>query len=246
MARQLAQEDFQRWQRGIDQSSEDAAWDQYDCDIQEAVYAFNMHLQSISYYMPLDWKLIKAMTWVESGANSIDWKKNPMQIGKFNDPGLGDLLAPDKGGEIILPSNLRAGLNAYSVRTDPVQSIRAGTGYLLMRAAKFDFVHRLNVRDTNVYDYIVKPGDSLDRIARLQGTTVDVLRDKNPGVGILKPGQHLKYRKASREKAVVGWRLVDISSIPALYNGGGDNMYERKLAYAMAALFKKKVLSCRT
>jgi hypothetical protein len=49
MARHLAEEDFQRWQRGIDQSSAVAAWDQYDCDIQEAVFAFNMHLQSISY-----------------------------------------------------------------------------------------------------------------------------------------------------------------------------------------------------
>jgi hypothetical protein len=72
------------------------------------------------------------------------------------------------------------------------------------------------------------------------------LRDKNPGVGILKPGQHLQYRKALLEKVITGWRLITISSIPALYNGGGDNTYERKLAYAMVALSKKKDLPCQT
>jgi hypothetical protein len=244
MAQHLAEEDFQRWKRGIDQSSGDPEWDQYDCVIQETVFAFNRHLSGTPRYKSLDWKLIKAMIWVESGANSPDWKSNPMQMGKFGDPGLDDLLAPAKGGEIILTPGMRAGLTPFGVRNDPLQNIRAGIGYLLMRAARFDWVQRVDARDAYSHEYVVRPGDSLDRIARQHGTTVEVLRDMNMLSGVLQPGQRLKYRKASREKMIVDWRSLNFASIAALYNGPGDNTYERKLAYAMTALVKKEGRQC--
>jgi LysM repeat protein len=113
-----------------------------------------------------------------------------------------------------------------------------------MRAAKFDFVHRVDTRDTKLYDYVVKPGDSLDRIARQQGTTTDVLRSKNSTTTILRPGQRLQYQKVFREKAIVGWRSINVDSIPVLYNGHGDNMYAKKLAYAKVALSKKREVAC--
>lgn len=65
---------YERWQRTIDTSLKDSRWHEYDCDIQRIVSLFNRHLAGGSY-KPLDWRLIKAMLWTESGGpNRPAWK----------------------------------------------------------------------------------------------------------------------------------------------------------------------------
>ncbi len=249
MARILSERDFERWRAGIDQWAMGAAWDRYDCEMQQIVGDFNRHLSTTPYYFSLDWRYIKAIAWVETGARNDEWTANPMQIGVLKggktDPGLADLLANSKGGELILPPCLKGQLTPYQVVSVPSASIRAATGYLLMRLARFGLEHREDGKDEAVYSYTVKPGDSLDRIARNHGTTVDVLRKLNSGAPLmLQPGQALAYRKAAWVKAIVGWRTVDAEAIALYYNGGGDNTYARKIAYAFDVVKKKKAQTC--
>lgn len=58
---------YDRWKDGIDKALNNPAWNQYDCEIILAVNEFNRHLSGQGGFLTLDWKIIKAMIWVESG-----------------------------------------------------------------------------------------------------------------------------------------------------------------------------------
>ncbi|MFK9743595.1 LysM peptidoglycan-binding domain-containing protein, partial [Escherichia coli] len=90
--------------------------------------------------------------------------------------------------------------------------IRAGIGYLLTRMAKFS-IQSVPDADTKVYDVTVKAGDSLDKIARAQGSTLTELRALNPGASALKPGQVIKYRKAAMQQVITGWRPATTQNV---------------------------------
>ena len=224
---------FESWQEGLKNSSGDKAWDAYDCEVQTAVSEYNSHLGGTSGYSALDWQLIKAMLWTESGAASPQWKIKPMQIGVPGDPGMSSLLAKNEGGEVILPPRLRDSLSSGTIRTIPALNIRAGIGYLLMRMASFEYQ---SVREPNsrVEEVKVENGDSFDKIARRAGSTVEVLRELNPGVNGLHKDQLIKVQKASVKKVIVRWRPITTSTIAHRYNGGGDPNYTRKLDYALS------------
>lgn len=71
---------FELWQDTIDHSSKDSRWNNYDCDIKRVVGEYNQHLLNQGHYRPLDWRLIKAMIWTESGGpDNRAWKRNPMR-----------------------------------------------------------------------------------------------------------------------------------------------------------------------
>jgi len=224
---------FEKWQEGLKNSSGDASWDVYDCDIQTAVNEYNRHLSSTPGYSTLDWQMIKAMLWVESGAAHSEWRVKPMQIGVEGDPGMSSLLARDEGGEIILPPGLVGRMSSGTIRTNPAHNIRAGIGYLLMRMASFD--HQ-SVREpgSRVEEVKVKPGDSLDRIASKNGSTLEIVRELNPGANVLRIDQVIKVQKGSVKKVVTGWRSITTNTIAQRYNGGGDPNYARKLDYALS------------
>ncbi len=68
----------------------------------------------------------------------------------------------------------------------------------------------------------------------------------NPtATSLLRPGQKLKFQKASIKQLITGWRSTSTASVALRYNGGGDPNYARKLDYAMAAIEKKKVTVCQ-
>lgn len=239
----MANPKFDMWKDGIDKAVGNPKWNEYDCDIQVAVGEFNRHLLDMAGYKPLDWKLIKSMIWVETGAANPKWRSNPMQIGVLSDPGLGDLLADDKGGEIILPPTIRQVLNRANATTIPHYNFRAGIGYLLMKAANFTF-RTIPDADTAIYEVKVKQGDSFDRIAREQGSTIEILQSLNPTLRVLHPGQTVKYRKAAIRKVVSNWDPITPNTIPALYNGGGDLLYQQKLNYVFPLLQKGADVVC--
>lgn len=58
-------EGFRQWKDGIDRASSD--WDYYDTEIRRVVNEYNMHLRNAPHFNPLDWRLVKAMLWTESG-----------------------------------------------------------------------------------------------------------------------------------------------------------------------------------
>ena len=233
---------LEKWQEGINQAVGDAKWDVYDCDIQVTVNAFNHHLAGTAGYFPLDWQLIKAMIWVETGVGSSLWKSNPMQIGMYNDPGLGALLSGKEGGHLVLPPSLQSGLNVGSATSIPTYNIRAGIGYLLMKTANFS-IKSVPDADTKTYEVTVKAGDSLDKIAKAQSSTIEMLKKLNPTAHVLHPGQVLKYQKAAMKKVIVGWKPLTTSHIAIRYNVG-DPLYAKKLDYALPLVRKGKAAVC--
>ena len=228
-----AKSGYEKWQEMIDQAKHDLRWNVYDGEITVAASEFNRHLSNAKGYVPLDWRLIKAMVWTESGGpGSPVWNFRPMQIGNPGDPGLSALLSGKEGGEIIMPPELKNRLTADNAGI-PSFNIRAGIAYLLMRSADYGFVNVTT--DSKVYDYTVQAGDSLDRIAKQQGTTVATLRQLNPTAAVLRPGQLIRYQKASVEKIVTRWHPITTELAAKKYNIGDQN-YAKKLDYCLSII----------
>lgn len=219
---------FDKWKEGVDRAPGDARWNLWDREIQSAVSDFNQHLATTPGYRPLDWRTIKAIIWVESGAGNPQWHIKPMQIGVVGDPGMDSLLYGNEGGNLILPPIWRERLTTVSVRTVPAHNIRAGVGYLLMRMAEYEY-HSMPTADTTLYEVTVKPGDSLDKIARVNGSTTEVMARLNPAAAILQTGQVLRVQRASTQRVISGWRPLSTALIFKRYNGGREATYVRKL-----------------
>ncbi len=236
--------DFQQWKDGVDKAAGDTRWDSWDCEIQRTVSEYNRHLSTTSGYMPLDWLLIKAMLWVESGATNSEWNSRPMRIGVSDDPGLTSFLYGNEGGDLILPPAWKGKITANSARTLPVHNIRAGVGYLLMKMAYYEYRSVLS-DDTKIYEVTTKPGDSLDKIAKAQGSTVDILKKLNPTVIALRSGQVLKYQKASIKRVIIGWRSFSTMTVALRYNSmQKDSNYAEKLDYALDLVRNGKTIAC--
>jgi len=236
---------FEKWKDGIDRAINDVNWSFWDCEIQKAVEEFNAHLLGTAGYRLLDWQIIKAIIWTESGAANPEWRVKPMRIGVHGDPGLAALLSGNEGGDLILPPDLKEKLTTVSARTLPAYNIRAGIGYLLMRMATYAYQSLPGV-DPAIYEVTVKSGDSFDKIAKAQGSTTDTLKKLNPTVNpsALRPGQVLKCQKASIKRVITGWRHISTALIADRYNGGGDSTYQEKLDYVLSAIHKAKVATC--
>lgn len=234
---------FEKWQDGLNTAVANDKWDAYDCEIQMAVNEFNRHLSGTAGYRPLDWQLIKAMLWTETGAESAEWKIKPMQIGVPGDPGLTSFLSGKEGGDLILPPNWEGRLTVGSVRAIPAHNIRAGIGYLLMRMANFEHKSVL-ASDTKFYEIKVSAGDNLEKIAKAQSSTPEILKKLNPTVDMLRPGQVLKFQKASIQRVITSWRHLSTSLIAQRYNGGGDPNYAKKLDYALSLVRKGRAAVC--
>lgn len=118
-------------------------------------------------------------------------------------------------------------------------NIGAGIAYLLMRHATYGFPTVLDEQNKATYNVLVKSGDTLERIAKLNGTTVDTLKKSNSGAFALRPGQSLKYQKASVQKVITRWSTVNPTSIARLYNVC-DPAYAKKLTYCLSVMQKAK------
>lgn len=231
------------WQRSIDEA--DGEWDSHDCEIRSALAEYDMHLSRTAGYVPMDWRLVKAILWVETGARRPQWKTRPMQIGNTGDPGLQALLGDKEGGEMILPPSYRRSLSIDGVRRQPAHNIRAGIGYLLLRMANFSF-QSVPDADTRTYEVVVRGGDTLNGIARAHGSTPEVMKKLNPSAHMLRPGEVLRYQRASVQKVITGWKPITASSVATYYNAGGDAVYASKLGHALTAVHDKAgAAACR-
>lgn len=236
---------FEKWQDSLNKAVGDPTWDAYDCEIRMAVAEFNSHLMGTGGYRQLDWTLVKAMLWTETGATSTEWLSKPMQIGVSGDPGLRALLSGAEGGELILPPSWQWRLKVGTVRTIAAHNIRAGIGYLLMRLANFEYKSILSADVKTIHQVTIKPGDSLERIAKSQGSTTEILRALNPTAAVLRPGQVLKYQNGAVQRVITSWRPITTAIIAQRYNGGGDPNYAKKLDYALSLIRKGKETVCK-
>ncbi len=176
------------------------------------------------------------MVWTESGGpENRAWRSNPIQIGNPGDPGLRALLSDKEGGTLIIPDEYKDKLTIATVASTPRMNICAGVGYLLMRLATYAIATVPYERDKKTYEVAVKAGDSIDRIARANSTTIDTIKSLNAGIHTLHAGQTLKYRKAAVQKIIVRWSMATPSTIASRYNIG-DPDYARKLEHCLAVM----------
>ena len=129
------------WTAAVDASvaANPDAWNQHDAMFMETVADYNMFHAATPGFVPLDWLMVKALSWVETGPNAPEWNSNVLQIGNPGDPGLNQILNTVTGN-LILPTQYKPLLTPAGVPTDPQQNIRAGVGYLLWGFAHFDYV----------------------------------------------------------------------------------------------------------
>lgn len=233
--------------------------DQYDHDIRQIVTTFNRYLRKEnpeSNYQDLDWRLVKAMIWIESGHKYSAWRHRPMQIGNKGDAGLKALLHLKKirlkngktyiqseGAELIIPPEYEGNLtlkNKEKIRYNPQFNIQAGVAYLLMRHAKFSYKTVINP-EAKEYIVTVKQGDNLAKIAASHKTTIESIKLLNPEIKKhhLHTGMQLKYKKAVTQKYIKGWIAFSFSSVAKKYNATGDLRYKQKLSYAFASINKE-------
>jgi LysM repeat protein len=240
----LVKSGLDKWKDGIKNAVGDPKWNRWDCEIQQAVRAYNYHLRGTPGYVSLDWKLVKAIIWTESGPHKPDWNKKPMQIGNPHDPGLRAFLSDKEGGDLVIVPEWKGLITAGSARTNPVHNIRAGVGYLLMKRANYAHQSILDA-DDKVYEIKVKAGDSLEKIAKANGSTLEVLQKFNPDAKVLKIGQVVKYQKASVRKVITGWEPITHMFVALKYNSTqGDPDYAEKIRFALEHVQKVKPVQC--
>ncbi|EAA6361166.1 TPA_asm: LysM peptidoglycan-binding domain-containing protein, partial [Salmonella enterica subsp. enterica serovar Enteritidis] len=190
------------WKAGREKAIGNPDWYIYDNTIRKLVSEINRHLstsKNIEKYKPLDWKLIKAMIWTETGAAVTAWKTRPIQIGNTGDEGIKEVVIPARPRKynIIIPKTWNTYLinKTDLIRSNPEYNIRAGIALLMIKMSETE-------KDKIVYDnenedtYEVVEGDrGYSSIAKKIGTTQSVLTKLN-GVKVIHPGDKLKYKKA--------------------------------------------------
>jgi hypothetical protein len=232
-----------QWRDGLDKATGNRKWEAYDCEIRAIVAEYNSHLQATPGYRPLDWRLIKAMIWTETGAGSPEWKIKPMQIGVPGDPGMNSLLSGNEGADLILPPGSKGRMTAGTIRSIPAHNLRAGVGYLLMKMAYYEY-QSLIPTGAPIQEVAVKSGDTMEKIAKTNSSTTEILAKLNPDAKILRVGQLLKLQPGTVNRVITGWRPMIPATIAQRYNGGGDPTYASKLDYALTVVRKGKDAAC--
>jgi hypothetical protein len=223
----LTQEFKDTMNRGL----KEKGWDQYDSIIEREVDAYNKRFST-----KVDWTLIKAMVWIESGGlHNHAWKTRAMQIGNPGDKAYGVLKHGRENCPLIVSDALAHDIKHHSIN-EPGLNIRAGIAYLYTRMARFALTTVPDAKDQEVHEYKVIPGDNFERIAHKVGTTVDTLTELNPQALILHPHQTIRYKKAKHRMKIVGWSEFSTQNIADRYNGGGDAVYKDKLDYVRGLL----------
>ena len=228
----------ERWKRDRNEARTDNHWNDYDEIIKTSVNVYNRHLKNTPGFKELDWLLVKAMVWTETGAKIDDWKGMAMRIGVPTDQGLPDLLNNREHINLIIPSEYRSLLSDVNkIKTDPTFNIRAGIAYLLKRLANFG-VNPIDESDSRVYTYTMK-NEIVSNVASRESTTLEVFRSMNPQVknwNHVSQGTLLQYRKVKKGIQIVGWKPITTTSIASNYNGGRDENYAEKLDYCLTII----------
>src|SRR5258708_2415509 len=117
----------------------DPRWSRYDDVIRREVDYYNKFFSDPKVYpgfTPLDWRLVKAMVWQESGGpdyKPAQWGRRPMQIGRFaRDKGFEAVKTGAENTRLFVPQELRDKLNHQPM--DGELNVRAGIAYLYDRA----------------------------------------------------------------------------------------------------------------
>lgn len=131
----------QKWIDTVEDGLSNREWDAYDalirsevgecvCSAQEAGYNPRFIENTASGYVCVDWTLVKAMLWVESGGpRQACWKTRPMQIGNPGDAAYGVLKSGAEGSVPVMSPKLFNAIRTQSIDS-PELNIRAAIAYL--------------------------------------------------------------------------------------------------------------------
>ncbi|HEY6967723.1 MAG TPA: LysM domain-containing protein [Candidatus Angelobacter sp.] len=222
----------------------DPRWNKYDDIIKKEVNYCNelFKKQYPEGFQPLDWRRVKAMLWVEvkgpdDSRDPNEWLVWPMQIGRRKgDPAMPVIKYGQENTDRYVPAELRDKLKHQRMTAE--LNIRAGVAYVYDRAiASWKNVWRIN--DPTERTYRLKPGDTLERLAKDLHTTVGELLQHNgltnETAKSLQPRHELKYRLAEE---VPQWR--DWPTASFLYNSGrNDPDYGNKVERNYIKIKKK-------
>lgn len=115
--------------------------------------------------------------------------------------------------------------------SNPIDNIKAGVGFLLMKLANKDIKLLIN-EDKNIYTVTVDKEKTLNELSNGVSSTVEIMKKMNPNFLVLKKGQVWKYKKSEKRKIITGWKIISIENIYKFYNNKDIN-YQRKLQYAL-------------
>lgn len=132
---------FTQWKSDTlkDIAAEPAMWNRYDPHFLIITAVYNNHLLNTPGYLSLNWRIPKAISWVETGPKvqrGRAWQLAPMQIGNARDLGLPDFLG-SKRGELIIPPEYQGITSFATAQENGYHNIVAGVGYLLQIAAHY-------------------------------------------------------------------------------------------------------------
>ena len=206
-------------------------WNTYDNLIIKETQFYNDKFSKSSGFNIIDWKIFKAVVWVESGGpNNSAWNIKTMQIGNSGDPGYNVLKNKSEGSDLIISDEL---YNALCKNiNDPQVNIRAGIAYILTRLMKSEIRSVESNTDIEEHEYTIKAGDTFFGIAGKLGTTPNELKTMNPEKEILHLGDKIKYKSAKMQRVIIGWMPFTTQNIADRYNVGDFN-YATKLNFVL-------------
>jgi LysM repeat protein len=217
----------------------DARWSEYDTTIKGTVDAYNTKFRASPGYVALDWRLIKAQVWTEvvAGPDDRNWYERPMQIGRFiHDTAFKVIRNGLDHSELVTDKSLRDSITADRTGAN---NIRAGIAYDVHLNARYANVEV--IEDAKNQVHTVEKGETVDSIAKAEGTTVENLMTLNSldkhSAAHIHLGQKLTFQKAHHEWKIVGWKQW-MDAIKA-YNQGGDAQYLGKITDNLAKIKKR-------
>jgi hypothetical protein len=232
------------WKDTVDDAITNKDWDLYDQLIQKEVADYNKRLTGSPGYSPVDWLLVKAIVWVESGGpKTRAWKGRVMQIGNLGDKGYTALkngvvgrYARSEGSELIISPELCTDIVRNVPINTPATNIRAGIAYLFTRMATTTYK---TFEDGPIETTSLRQNENFAVVANRVGSTTEVIVRLNNHLNPkrLPPGIDIKYRKARVERIISAWKSFTVENIADLYNVG-DELYADKLNYVLG-LFKR-------
>jgi hypothetical protein len=226
-----------RWTNTIDTSLDHDGARRYDDTISRWVADYNKRLDGTPGYVAADWKLIRAMAWVESGGpKAAAWNGRVMQIGNAGDPGYASLKNHEGATTVVVPRSTldkiaKAGPGDIN---EPFFNVEVGIAFVWTRLCKTDI--GTVVDDPTARDHTVTgKRETASAVARAEGTTLGDLREANPGVNLnrLHQGEVLHFHKAHTGRKIIGWYPFTADVIARRYNVG-DPSYADKLRYVMS------------
>lgn len=227
------------WTNTIDAGLTDPSARRYDATIDTTVTEYNTRLTPTTGYVPADWKLIRAMIWVESGGPKASaWNGRVMQIGNAGDPGYNALRNGEGAAPLVvaLATLQRIAAAKPGDINDPFFNIEVGIGYVWTRLCRTDM--GMIVDDPTERTHTVGPkGEIASRLVQSEGTTLQDLQALNPGINVnaLTPGAVLRIRRTHTGRRIKDWLAFTPENIARTYNVG-DPAYADKLRYVMSVI----------